>query len=102
VVVGGWHLLHPTGHDEQAASFTPYLDLHFDRVSADRARFVNYWYRNYQFAPAEIIPGYMPHQTERNINVPADGVTRHERSYMPRSEAGRVVSNRAARRTEAL
>jgi hypothetical protein len=48
--------------------------LHFDRVSADRTRFVNYWYRNYQFAPEEIIPGYATHQTERARNLPrADG-----------------------------
>jgi hypothetical protein len=61
---------HPTGNDEQAESFKPYPDLHFDRVSADRARFVNYWYRNYQFAPEEIIPGYATHQTERSRNIP--------------------------------
>ncbi|MGE5110904.1 MAG: hypothetical protein ACM3JB_08625, partial [Acidobacteriaceae bacterium] len=54
---------HPTGNDEQPESFVPFPDLHFDRVSADRMRFVNYWYRNYQFAPEEIIPGYMTHQT---------------------------------------
>jgi hypothetical protein len=65
---------HPTGNDEQPESFKPYPDLHFDRVSADRARFVNYWYRNYQFAPAEIIPGYATHQTERSRNLKgADG-----------------------------
>jgi hypothetical protein len=65
---------HPTGTDEQPESFKPYPDLHFDRVSADRARFVNYWYRNYQFAPEEIIPGYATHQTERSRDVPgADG-----------------------------
>jgi len=64
---------HPTGNDEQPESFTPYPDLHFDRVSADRMRFVNYWYRNYQFAPQEIIPGYMTHQTPRNRNIPATG-----------------------------
>lgn len=63
---------HPTGNDEQAESFKPYPDLHFDRVSADRTRFVNYWYRNYQFAPAEVIPGYATHQVERLINIPAD------------------------------
>ena len=62
---------HPTGNDEQPESFKPYPDLHFDRVSADRARFVNYWYRNYQFAPEEIIPGYATHQTERSRNLPA-------------------------------
>ncbi len=64
---------HPTGNDEQPESFKPYPDLHFDRVSADRTRFVNYWYRNYQFAPEEIIPGYATHQTERSRNVGATG-----------------------------
>jgi hypothetical protein len=63
---------HPSGSDEQAESFIPYPDLHFDRVSADRVRFVNYWYRNYQFAPQEVMPGYMTHQTERSRNVPPD------------------------------
>jgi hypothetical protein len=62
---------HPTGNDEQPESFKPFPDLHFDRVSADRARFVNYWYRNYQFAPEEIIPGYATHQTERSRNLSA-------------------------------
>lgn len=66
---------HPTGNDEQPESFTPYPDLHFDRVSADRTRFVNYWYRNYQFAPEQIMPGYMTHQTERSVNIPPDSVT---------------------------
>ena len=61
---------HPTGTDEQPESFKPYPDLHFDRVSADRTRFVNYWYRNYQFAPEQIIPGYATHQTERSRNLP--------------------------------
>jgi hypothetical protein len=61
---------HPTGNDEQPESFKPYPDLHFDRVSADRTRFVNYWYRNYQFAPEEVIPGYATHQTERSRNLP--------------------------------
>lgn len=64
---------HPTGNDEQAESFTPYPDLHFDRVSADRTRFVNYWYRNYEFAPHELVPGYMTHQTPRNQNVVVAG-----------------------------
>ncbi len=69
---------HPTGNDEQAESFKPYPDLHFDRVSADRTRFVNYWYRNYEFAPTEIIPGYATHQVERLVNIPADGETRDD------------------------
>lgn len=60
---------HPTGNDEQPESFVPFPDLHFDRVSADRQRYVAYWYRNYMFAPEEIIPGYSTHQTERSKNV---------------------------------
>jgi len=80
---------HPTGNDEQPESFKPYPDLHFDRVSADRARFVNYWYRNYQFAPEEVIPGYATHQTERSRHlVPADlqrpGVEMMYTRYRPR------------------
>ena len=70
---------HPTGNDEQPESFKPYPDLHFDRVSADRTRFVNYWYRNYQFAPEEIIPGYATHQTERSRNLPGAASTDNHR-----------------------
>ena len=66
---------HPTGNDEQAESFTPYPDLHFDRVSADRMRFVNYWYRNYQFAPQEIIPGLHDPSNAADRNIPAAGGT---------------------------
>jgi len=70
---------HPTGNDEQPESFKPYPDLHFDRVSADRTRFVNYWYRNYQFAPTEVVPGYATHQTERSINLPPGNETNGRR-----------------------
>jgi hypothetical protein len=73
---------HPTGNDEQPESFKPYPDLHFDRVSADRTRFVNYWYRNYQFAPEEIIPGYATHQTERSRAVPASDGHSEKREMM--------------------
>ena len=78
-VYGPWSWLagsypHPTGNDEQPESFVPYPDLHFDRVSADRLRFVNYWYRNYQFAPEEIVPGYMTHQTERYAKLSPNDV----------------------------
>jgi hypothetical protein len=66
---------HPSGSDEQAESFMPFPDLHFDRVSADRIRFVNYWYRNYEFAPQILIPGYTTHQTERSRNIPPDSET---------------------------
>ena len=57
---------HPTFHDEQPESFTPYPDLHFDRVSANRERYTAYRYRNYEFAPSEIVPGFMTHQTSRS------------------------------------
>jgi hypothetical protein len=83
---------HPTGNDEQPESFTPYPDLHFDRVSADRARFVNFWYRNYQFAPTEVIPGYAGHQTERSASLssnpqvsgPREEATTVYTRYLPR------------------
>jgi hypothetical protein len=57
---------HPTFNDEQPESFTPYPDLHFDRVSADRERYTAYRYRNYEFAPSELVPGFMTHQTSRS------------------------------------
>lgn len=57
---------HPTLSDEQPESFVAFPDLHFDRVSADRQRFTAYLYRNYEFAPSEIVPGFMTHQTPRN------------------------------------
>jgi hypothetical protein len=57
---------HPTSNDEQPESFTPFPDLHFDRVSADRERYTAYRYRNYEFCPTEIMPGYFTHQTPRN------------------------------------
>lgn len=86
---GAWTWLagnypHPTGTDEQPESFVPYPDLHFDRVSADRMRFTNYWYRNYQFAPESIMPGYAFHQTERSINLSnPNGAERSKIIYKP-------------------
>ena len=56
---------HPTFNDEQPESFVPFPDLHFDRVSANRERFTAYRYRNYEFAPSEIVPGFITHQTSR-------------------------------------
>ncbi|HUX34485.1 MAG TPA: hypothetical protein VMV51_11510, partial [Gemmatimonadaceae bacterium] len=57
---------HPTSTDEQPESFVPFPDLHFDRVSADRERYTAYKYRNYEYAPSEIVPGYITHQTSRS------------------------------------
>ncbi|MBZ5586372.1 MAG: hypothetical protein LAQ30_30130 [Acidobacteriia bacterium] len=57
---------HPTGTDEQPESFVSFPDLKLDRVSADRERYTAYRYRNYEFAPSEIVPGFITHQTGRN------------------------------------
>jgi hypothetical protein len=57
---------HPTNNDEQPESFVPFPDLSFDRVSADRERYTAYRYRNYDFAPSEIVPGFITHQTSRS------------------------------------
>ncbi len=56
---------HPTFNDEQPESFVPFPDLHFDRVSADRERYTAYRYKNYDFAPPELVPGFITHQTPR-------------------------------------
>ena len=56
---------HPTYSDEQPESFTPFPDLHFDRVSANRLRYTAWRYRNVDFAPAELMPGFITHQTPR-------------------------------------
>ncbi len=68
---GPWSFLagsypHPTFNDEQPESFLPYPDLHFDRVSADRERYTAYRYRNYEFTPSELVPGFITHQTSRS------------------------------------
>jgi hypothetical protein len=57
---------HPTSNDEQPESFVSFPDLHLDRVSADRERYTAYRYRNYEFAPSEIVPGFITHQTPRS------------------------------------
>ena len=54
---------HPTSTDEQPESFISFPDLKLDRVSADRERYTAYRYRNYEFAPSEIVPGFITHQT---------------------------------------
>jgi hypothetical protein len=71
---------HPTTTDEQPESFTAFPDLHTDRVSADRQRFSAWKYRIERFAPPEIMPGYMTHQTERTDGA---GVMRRDR-FRPR------------------
>lgn len=56
---------HPTAGDEQPESFQPFPDLHFDRSSATHQRYTAYWFRNTQFCPVEIMPGFITHQTPR-------------------------------------
>jgi len=56
---------HPTAADEQPESFNPFPDLHFDRVSGNRQRFTAYRYRVNDYCPAEIMPGFITHQTSR-------------------------------------
>jgi hypothetical protein len=60
---------HPTFNDEQPESFVPFPDLHFDRVSADRERWTAYRYRNYEFTPSELVPGFITHQTSRSDDI---------------------------------
>lgn len=57
---------HPTTNDEQPGSFENFPDLHFSRVSGNRQRWATWYYRQEQFAPWEMVPGYMTHQTPRN------------------------------------
>ncbi len=56
---------HPLVSDEQPESFPAFPDLHWSRVSADRQRRSSWFYRQECFAPVEILPGYMTHQTPR-------------------------------------
>ena len=57
---------HPTGTDEQPGSFRAFPDLHFSRVSADRTRSRNFWYRVQNFCPVDLMPGFTTHQTQRS------------------------------------
>ena len=57
---------HPMASDEQPGSFRAFPDLHFSRISADRTRSRNFWYRVRNFAPVQLVPGYMTHQTMRS------------------------------------
>ena len=67
---------HPSLTDEQPESFKAFPDLHTDRVSANRQRFAAWTYRVERFAPPEIMPGFITHQSERNDE---QGVMRRDR-----------------------
>jgi hypothetical protein len=74
---------HPTFNDEQPESFVPFPDLHFDRVSAARQRYTAYLYRKYEFAPSEIVPGFITHQTPRIDDTGRMPETRTEWDVFP-------------------
>lgn len=74
---------HPTFNDEQPESFVPFPDVHFDRVSAARQRYTAYLYRNYEFAPNEIVPGFITHQTPRIDDTGRMPEIRTERDIFP-------------------
>ncbi|NQU21482.1 MAG: hypothetical protein HQ567_09375 [Candidatus Nealsonbacteria bacterium] len=57
---------HPLASDEQPQSFRSFPDLHWSRGSADRQRYMGWWFRMQCFTPVEIMPGYMMHQTMRS------------------------------------
>ncbi|MDP6545753.1 MAG: hypothetical protein QGH60_17355 [Phycisphaerae bacterium] len=67
---------HPLASDEQPQSFRSFPDLHWSRGSADRQRYMGWWYRMKCFAPVEVMPGYMMHQTMRSD---AKGTMRRDR-----------------------
>ena len=60
----------PLMSDEQPGSWMFYeADLHTDRLSANEERVVAWNYRNLEFCPAEVLPGFAMHQTDRDPTV---------------------------------
>ena len=52
---------HPLNDDEGAGSWKAFTDLHTDRCYAARHRYKWFWHVVDQFAPTEIIPGFITH-----------------------------------------
>ncbi len=73
---------HPMFNDEQPESFAPFPDLSFDRVSAARERYTAYRYRNHEFAPGELVPGFITHQTSRSDDSGDMPQTKTDRGVM--------------------
>lgn len=64
--VAGKSYAEPLMSDEQPASWKFYEpDLHTDRLAANRQREVAWDYRMKEFCPAEALPGFAFHQTDR-------------------------------------
>ena len=52
--------------DEQPESYPNFKDLHFDRVEANRMRYITFLYKNYEYYPTESLPGFISHQEPRS------------------------------------
>ncbi len=63
-VAGNWPW--PMFGDEQPESHADFPDLHFARVEANRMRYTNFLYRNYEYYPTEALPGFISHQVPRH------------------------------------
>ena len=58
----------PLMSDEQPGSWMFYEgDLRTDRLSANKQRSVAWAYRQQEFCPAEVLPGFAFHQTDRDV-----------------------------------
>jgi len=66
----------PLQSDEQPGSWMFYeADLKTDRLSANRQRETAWSYRVQSFAPAEVVPGFALHQTDRDVSPAQKNVT---------------------------
>jgi hypothetical protein len=68
--VQGGTYAEPLMSDEQPGSwmFTE-ADLHTDRLAANEERSIAWNYRNVEFCPPEVLPGFAMHQTDRDPTV---------------------------------
>ena len=67
--VQGGTYAEPLQSDEQPGSWMFYeSDLHTDRLSGNRQREVAWSYRQLEFCPAESLPGFAFHQTDRDAS----------------------------------
>ena len=68
--VQGGTYAEPLMSDEQPGSWMFYeADLHTDRLSANRQRQIAWSYRQLEFCPAESLPGFAFHQTDRDVTA---------------------------------
>ena len=68
--VQGGTYAEPLMSDEQPGSWMFYeADLHTDRLNGNKQRSVAWNYRNLELCPAEVLPGFAMHQTDRDPTV---------------------------------